>query len=105
MKYQPIQANEFTSFVRTLQGQEIPTTSRKRIFTIDVVRDDMNFTPMSSGKVRPHPHKYVEKVLNSFNETQSFTQTAYRDDGIVNAAYMLTLISMYIEADKRVLHE
>lgn len=95
MSITPIQADSFTAFVKTLEGQEITSRAGRSKFTVCVNGDDMVFTPLSTNKPRSHPQRYVESVLNQFNRTRSYVLKDYRDNGIVNATYMLTLIDLY----------
>lgn len=92
----PIQADSFTAFVKTLEGKEITSRAGRSRFTVSVSGGDMVFTPLSTGKPRPHQRRYIESVLNQFNQSKSYVLKDYRDNGIVNATYMLTLISRYL---------
>lgn len=97
MSIPTIPTSEFLAFAKTLKGHEITSRAGRSKFTVNVVGDDLTFTPLSTGKPRPHPRRYVEKVLEQFNRTKSYTLQEYRDNSIVNATYMLTLISLFLE--------
>ena len=93
----PINTDHFIDFVRTLQEQEITSRAGRSRFTVAVNGKDMTFIPFSSGRPRLHQHRYVEKILEQFNRTQSYTTSDYGNNGIVNATYHLTLIQVYLD--------
>lgn len=84
----------FLEFVRSLEGEVIPTRAGGSAFTVRVLEKKLEFTPTSSGTPRGHTFRYVQKVLDQFQETGSWTTTDYRFT--VNASYQLTLIDRYL---------
>ena len=97
MQISPLQSEDFITFVKTLEGQEITSRAGKSQFTVSVTHQDFTFIPLSSGKSRMHQKRFVEKVLDQFNRTHSYVLHDYAKNGIVNATYMLALIGLYLD--------
>jgi hypothetical protein len=90
---------DFLAFAKTQEGQVIPTLAGKSKFTVRVVGDGLEFTPLSTRKPRLHKRSYVERVLRHFHNTGSWANTDYKFT--VNATYQLTLIGRYLDSKTR----
>jgi hypothetical protein len=89
-----IPIDEFLSFVRTLEGEEIQTLAGRAYFTVRVVDNGLEFTPLSTKHPRGHTRAYVQRVLDRFHETESLSTADYQFT--VNASYQLSLIDRYL---------
>ena len=85
---------EFIAFAKTKEGQELQTRVGKSKFIVRVVGNEVEYTPLSTNKPRPHELKMLERVLEHFHRTGSYTTTEYRFT--MNASYTLTLISLLL---------
>jgi len=90
---------DFLSFCKSLAGQEIGTIGGRAKFMVKVVGDGLEFTPLISGKPRLHDGSYVDRVLDDFKKTQSFTTTRY-SGYTANSSYQLALIKRYQDEKK-----
>ncbi|HLM69655.1 MAG TPA: hypothetical protein VK358_19085 [Longimicrobium sp.] len=90
----PIPIDEFLSFVRTLEGEVIQTLAGRARFTVRIVDNGLEFTPVSTEQPRAHTRAYVQRVLDRFRETGSLSTTDYQFT--VNASYQLTLIDRFL---------
>ncbi len=90
-----ISLDSFLQFCKSLDGQEVCTIKRHAKFMVKVVGQDLEFTPLATGKTRPHKKKYVSGVLDMFNDSRSFSPNDYKHY-TVNASYQLALIQDYI---------
>jgi hypothetical protein len=89
-----IPIKDFLSFVRSLEGQEIPTLAGRSRFTVRVVDNGLEFTPLSTQQPRGHSRSYVQRVLDRFRETGSLSTADYQFT--VNASYQLALIERFL---------
>lgn len=89
-----IAIDDFLSFVRTLEGEVIPTLAGRASFTARVVDTGLEFTPSSTEQPRGHTRAYVQRVLDHYRETGSLRTADYQFT--VNASYQLTLIARYL---------
>lgn len=83
-------------FVKTLEDQTLYTRAQKRPFTLTVTPKGFEYTPASSGMPRTNQRKYIQDVLNRFNEINSFSPSDYMDI-TRNASYLLPLVEMYFQ--------
>jgi hypothetical protein len=89
-----IPIDDFLSFVRTLEGEVIPTLAGRAQFTVRVVDNGLEFTPRSTEQPRGHTRAYVQRVLDRFRETGSMSTADYQFT--VNASYQLALIDRFL---------
>jgi hypothetical protein len=90
----PIPIDDFISFVHTLEGETIQTLAGRAHFTVRVLDNGLEFTPLSTNHPRGHTRAYVQRVLDRFHETGSLSTADYQFT--VNASYQLTLIERYL---------
>jgi hypothetical protein len=88
----PIDA--FLSFVHSLEGEVIQTSAGRAQFTVRIVETGLEFAPLSTQQPRGHTRAYVQRVLDHFRETGSFSTADYQFT--VNASYQLALIDRYL---------
>jgi hypothetical protein len=91
---QRIAIDEFLAFVRTLQGEVISTLAGRARFTVRVVDNGLEFTPLSTEQPRGHTRAYAQRVLDQFRVTGSFSTADYQFT--VNASYQLALIDRFL---------
>jgi hypothetical protein len=85
---------DFLSFVRTLEGEVIPTLAGRAQFRVHIVDNGLEFTPLSTEQPRGHTRAYVQRVLDHFRATGSWSTADYQFT--VNASYQLALIDRYL---------
>jgi len=85
----------FRDYLLTQNGKVFSTLHRGTLFVLDMVPDGLVYTPKSSGKPRKQEWKYIENVIQLFNETHSFHPGDYHEITL-NASYILTLLSKYL---------
>lgn len=90
-----IAIDDFLAFVRTLEGEVIPTLAGRAQFTVRVVDNGLEFTPLSTEISRGHTRAYVQRVLDRFRETGSTSTADYQFT--VNASYQLALIDRFLD--------
>jgi hypothetical protein len=87
--------DEFVEFIQTLEGHVLTTRAGRSRFTVRVVDTGLEFTPLSTGTARSHRRAYIQRVIDQFLRTDSWSTSDYRFT--VNASYQLTLIELYLE--------
>jgi len=92
----PIDVDVFIAFVKTKQGKVIQTRRQKKGFTVEVTDKGFRFTPTATNKPRPHELQAITRVVERYNETQSFITSSYSNI-TRNSSYTLTLIELYLE--------
>ena len=93
-----IEQKELFNFVKTLVGELLTTSARKKQFQVEVVEDDLFFTPISSGKLRKESSENITRVVERYNENKSLQPKDYHDITF-NSVYILRLIEMYLKSD------
>jgi hypothetical protein len=73
-----------------LDGQRLETLHRRKPFRLQVEDKGFRYTP-ESGKSRLQQWKYIQNVLDRFNEIRSFSPGDYKNL-TMNAAYLLVII-------------
>lgn len=89
-----IPTDSFLKFCKSHEGERISTLNRGRQFTLRVIDDGLEFTPLSTNKPRRHTRPYVESVLDHFEQSGSFNPKHYQKS-TANASYQLALIHQY----------
>jgi len=92
----PIDVDDFVAFVKAMQSKVIYTRKRSKGFTVDVTDKGFEFTPIATNKRRQHELQAIKRVVEKFNETQTFTTSSYTDI-TYNSSYTLTLIGLYLD--------
>ncbi len=72
-------------------GKILETLHQRKRFQVDITPKGLQYTPARTGKPRLHRWHFVERVLNRFNDINSFSPSKYLDIS-ANASYLLTLI-------------
>jgi hypothetical protein len=89
-----IAIDDFLSFVRSLEGEVISTLAGRAQFTVRVADNGLEFTPLSTAHPRGHTRAYVQRVLDHFRATGSWSTADYQFT--VNASYQLALIDRFL---------
>ncbi len=92
-----INIDHFISFLSKSGKRSFKTFSRGKEFFVEVTPYGLCYIPKSSGKSRKHQIKYINRILDRFNQTGSFSPGDYIDL-TVNASYTLSLIREYIKS-------
>ena len=79
-------------FAKTLDGQTLHTDTRHKEFQLHVSNNGLTYTPLSTGRSRSHPEKWVRRILDRYNQIGSLRPGDYQDL-TVNASYLLTIIA------------
>jgi hypothetical protein len=70
---------EFRRLAGVLDGKRLETGRRGRGFTVQVYDGGLEFTPESSGVARRQSWQRIERVLDRYNDVQSFNPGDYQD--------------------------
>jgi hypothetical protein len=81
-------------FPSVASSQVIETRKRKKQFTVCVTEKGMEYTPLSTGKVRPQSYKRIKRVCDQFSLTNSFERQEY--SFTVHGSYVLAIIGKYV---------
>ena len=90
-----IQQKTLISFIAGLEGKLLTTSARKKQFRVNVVEEDLIFTPLSSGKIRKESAHNLTKLITHFNTTKTLRPKDYHDVTF-NSVYVITLLEMYL---------
>jgi hypothetical protein len=82
------------SFAQTLEGQVLETNTRRNSFTVRVVEDGLEYTPLLAGKPKVQKCKWIDLVCEQFSETNSFMRQDY--SYAVNGSILLALIKQFL---------
>ncbi len=93
-----VTSDEVISFARTLDGQILETNTRRNSFTVSVVEEGLEYTPLSTGKSRMQKRKWIDRVCKQFSEANSLMRRDY--SYTVHGSYLLALIKQFL-ATKR----
>ncbi|MGC2424461.1 MAG: hypothetical protein WA666_08930 [Nitrospirota bacterium] len=88
--------NDFLEFIKTREGEILRTLTRAMPFTVKVTNEGVEYTPQSTMKVRQHPKKYMNLVLEKFSKTGSYKTVDYQQITACSS-YTLTLIAEYLK--------
>lgn len=91
----PVDRQDFMKFVKLQEGKELRTLKLGRTFTVSVTKTGVEYTPMSTMKPRPHQAKVIDRILDYFEETNSFNTREYQSF-TANSSYTLSLIKLYL---------
>ncbi|WP_185242752.1 hypothetical protein [Citrifermentans bremense] len=89
-----ISMEELKPIAAAHNGKILETLHQGKRFQVDVTAKGLQYTPESTGTPRLHRWLYVERVLNRFNDTNSFSPSDYHDIS-ANATYLLALIKAH----------
>ena len=93
-----IEQKELFNFVKTIDGELLTTSARKKQVQVQVVENDLFFTPISSGKLRKESSENIARVVERYNEIKSLQPKDYHDITF-NSVYILRLIEMYLKTN------
>ena len=97
MKTGNISFHELKEYAQSLNRTTLETRARHNKFHFTVDDEAFHYIPESTNKPRSQENKYVDRVLQRFNEIRSLNPKDYIDL-TVNASYLLTIIEKYINA-------
>lgn len=86
---------DFLRFVKSQGCKELRTIKRKKLFTVRVTNTGVEYTPLSTMTPRPHQAKYMNRVLDYFEETGSFNTHDYQKFTVCSS-YTLALVRSYL---------
>ena len=89
-----VTSGQIISFAQTLEGQVLETNIRRNSFTVRVVEEGLEYTPLLTGKPRVQKRKWIDRVCEQFSETNSFMRRDY--SYTVNGSYLLALIKQLL---------
>lgn len=82
---------EFRRALESLQGQRLETQKRRQGFTVRVFSEGPEYIPESTGEPRPDSWTSVQRVLDRFNESGSYSPKDYHDL-TYHSSYILSII-------------
>jgi hypothetical protein len=89
-----ITADDVIALARSLNGQTLETLHRPRAFTVEIDGDHIVFTPSKSNYPRRHDKNTLQRICDTFSETNSYHPSDYNEISR-NASYTLTLIKKW----------
>lgn len=90
-----IDVDKLIRYCYQLDGQVLKTLIQEKEFVLGVTSDGLEYTPKVSGITRKHGRKWLKRVCDEFNRTNSFHPIDYSHLS-ANASYALTVIDHYI---------
>lgn len=97
----PIGINSFLAFCKSREGKVLDTVGGRAEFELSsVAYEAFYYTPTSTGKIRKQAIKYIERILERYEETKSLSPKDYLDITL-NASYILALIKLYGERNSK----
>jgi hypothetical protein len=91
MKTGNISIHELKEYAKSIDGTTLETRARHNKFHFTVDDDGFHYIPESTNKPRIQETKYVDRVLQRFNEIRSLSPKDYTDL-TMNASYLLAII-------------
>ena len=82
------------AFARSIRGEDLATSHRKKPFKVEVVGNTLEFTPGSSRQARIESREHVEAILATLTKSGSLQPAQYADASF-NASYVLALIQRW----------
>lgn len=93
-KMPQISPKALVDFVRSQGDLRLSTRARKCWFTARAVKDGLEYVPDATQMPRRHQMKWLARVCEHFNQTQSLHPSDYKHLSR-NASYTLALIEAY----------
>ena len=90
-----ITALQLIGFVQTINGQTLYTAKQRKAFQVRTADDGIEYIPASTGLVRTHPHRWLDRFCIEFSRTNSFITSDYQKI-TVNASYALAIVREYL---------
>lgn len=90
---EPIGLHQLVTFVRTLQGQALQTSTQKKPFRVTVEENGFVYTPEATGRPRLQRFPRIQLYLDEYAQSGSLENAAYH--GGSNQSYILTLLRMF----------
>jgi hypothetical protein len=91
-----VDVDDLIRYCRGLDGQALKTLWREKEFSLHVIEQGLEYTPLISGITRKHNRKWLERVCDEFNRINSFHPGDYSHIS-ANASYALSVINYYIK--------
>jgi hypothetical protein len=87
-------AQTLFAFARTLQGDELETLNRKKRFTVEVIGNTLEFTPIASSQPRKESLDRVEAMLAIVKASGEPDRSKLTEISF-NSSYVLALLSRW----------
>jgi hypothetical protein len=97
MKEGNITLQDLRGFAESINNEQLETLTRHKRFTFSLDHRGFHYIPESSGKPRIQENRYIERVLERFNQIWSMSPKDYQDIS-KNASYLLAVIKKYRNA-------
>ena len=97
MKTGNISRQELKEYAESIDGAILETRARHHRFLFHVDDKGFYYTPSSTMKQRVQDNKYIDLVLQGFNNRRSLIPSDYHDL-TMNASYLLIVIEKYMNA-------
>lgn len=85
---------EFISYVKGRQGEQLPTVGGQSTFAVVVSDDGLIYTPLRTNQPRKQKYAVAKQVFDRFRNTGSLRPTDYKDL-TYHASYLLALIDCF----------
>lgn len=97
MKNGYITLQELKQYSKSINQTTLETRARHNKFLFSVDDVGFHYIPESTGKPRIQENRYIERVIERYNEKRSLSPRDY-NDLTVNASYLLAVIEKFINA-------
>lgn len=87
-------AETLFSFARSIRGEDLITSHRKKPFKVEVVGNTLEFMPGSSKQARIESREHVVAILAALDKSGSLQPVRYKDESF-NASYVLALVQRW----------
>jgi hypothetical protein len=94
-----VSPEELVRFAKTLEGKPLTTEAQRKVFTVRIVDDGIEYTPESSGASRTQSRKVLSRICDEFSRTNSFKPGDYQRVTF-NASYTLAVIAKYVQSHR-----
>lgn len=92
-----VTADELDKFAHTIEGEELTTAARRKVFTVRAVDGVTEYTPASSSIPRRANYDKLVLVCDEFSRTKSFKPSDYHHLTF-HSSYTLALIERYLRS-------
>jgi hypothetical protein len=97
MKTGNISIYELREYAKSINRTTLETRTRHNKFHFTIDDKGFHYIPESTNKPRIQENKYVDRVLQRFNDIRSLSPKDY-NDLTMNASYLLAIIEKFVNA-------
>lgn len=87
---------EFLAFAQCRSGENIRTAGGRAFFMVEVTREGLRYTPVSSGKPRNQKRQRIGQILDHYRRSGSLTPVDYQFLTF-HSSYAIGILKLYLE--------